>query len=188
MFLRGLILGFHKASLIPITSCVAWNVLARGKISSLFSEIYSHILSPLAPAWSSHMLANSLRNTSKLLGLKNIDISGHVIIQAASNIYVMHTLQSLADCDHAIQELALSILAGAYSITDAIFMYHTSTYCHSNVEVATGVALTAFSYLVGLKSSWGITAVVSLLLDLGMRIIESNRYRPTKKPHTTKAL
>ncbi len=147
----GLTPGF--LTLVPVTACVTWNILAGGASNitgRIASETYSHILYPLIPMVSSlYIGGRGLRGLweAKVPKSERIDISGHALMQMGSLIQTVYTLKSFADHDHPIQHAALGALAGAVSATDAVFMYNTTAYTHSIVDVVAGIALPILGYL-----------------------------------------
>lgn len=139
--------------MVPATACVAWNILSGGIHnipSRIASEVYSHLVYPLFPTISSLFIAGrGLRALWKVKDPKSetIDISGHALMQMGSIIHTAYTLKSFADHNHPIQQAALSLVAAAFSATDAILMYNTTAYSHSIVDVVAGIALPTLGYL-----------------------------------------
>lgn len=113
------------------------------------SEVYSHLMPPLFLTLSSQIFGQRVRSWIEAQQGKQteLDISGHALVQTGSVIQIMHTLQSFADHDHGFQEKFLALLAAAFSITDGIFLYHTTAYNHSIVDILSGVALPAIGYV-----------------------------------------
>lgn len=139
--------------LAPVTAFVAWNIFSQG-IHQLpqraLSEVSSHILYPLVPmAASLYIGGRGLRKLweTQVPKSEKIDISGHSLMQMGSIIHTGYILKSFADHDHSIQHAALSLLAGAFSATDAVFMHNTTAYTHSVIDVVAGIALPILGYL-----------------------------------------
>lgn len=164
----GLTPGFNAMALVPVAGCVAWNILAggfRNLPTRICSETYSHLISPVLTTVSSLLIGKGIRsiwekNFPKSSGL---DISGHAIVQTACTIQMMHTLKSFADHGHSIQQAAIGSLVGAFSITDAVFMYNTVAYTHSIADVVAGIALPILGYLGVQTTAQAIESVSSII-------------------------
>lgn len=72
---------------------------------------------------------------------QSIDVSGHAIVQGALTIHAINSLQAIGETGTANQKKVHAVISAITSLSDAIWMYKTTTKHHTVADMVIGVAL-----------------------------------------------
>jgi hypothetical protein len=128
--------------LVPMSLFCLQNIKSQNMpcVKGVWQNLTKSLAFPLVTSISMCILGYAARDILfSPKEISSVEISGHVIIQCAIHFHAVKALAYLSELGTQKQRRLYSALNIGVMISDAIWVYKTSAYCHSVAEVVGGL-------------------------------------------------